>query len=205
MAELEKHYRQLFLQYGDSPEANQWSNEETQVKRFKVLAEVGDLGGSKILDFGCGTAHLATYLKQRDIKVTYTGVDLVEEMLDCAKKKHPEHTFCSLQEALESTYDYAFISGTFNNIRVDNKAFYRDIIKTLYPKVSKGLAFNMMSVYVDYYDNHLFYEKPEEAFSFIKKEISPFVVLRSDYQVKPGVIPFEFTMYVYRTPQGRPS
>jgi hypothetical protein len=61
-----------------------------------------------------------------------------------------------------------------------------------------GLAFNMMSAYVDYQDPGLFYEYPENVFGFLKKEITPYVALRNDYEVKPGVVPFDFTVYAYR-------
>lgn len=39
---------------------------------------------------------------------------------------------------------------------------------------------------------------PGRAFKFVKQEITPFVVLRHDYEVKEGVIPFEFIIYAYR-------
>jgi len=57
----------------------------------------------------------------------------------------------------------------------------------------------MMSTYVDFFDPGLFYERPERAFGFVKNEIAPFVILRHDYQVKPGVTPFEFIIYAYRS------
>jgi hypothetical protein len=37
------------------------------------------------------------------------------------------------------------------------------------------------------------------VFAFCKQELSPRVTLRHDYHVKDGVIPFEFTTYVYRS------
>ncbi|MBP2655031.1 MAG: hypothetical protein H6Q73_2600 [Firmicutes bacterium] len=195
---MAEHYRQLFYKYGDSPEANQWSNIETQEMRFKILTEIADLNGAKIIDFGCGTAHLATYLKEHGVQVDYTGVDIVEEMLEFAGNKYPEYNFCRQADAVKDTYDYAFVSGTFNNLVKNNRRFYRETIANLFDRVRKGLAFNMLSYYVDYYDKGLFYEKPEEAFAFVKQEISPYVILRNEYQLKTGIVPFEFTIYVYR-------
>ena len=37
-------------------------------------------------------------------------------------------------------------------------------------------------------------------FSFVKNEVTPYVTLRHDYEVKPGVIPFEFIIYAYHRP-----
>jgi len=55
--------------------------------------------------------------------------------------------------------------------------------------LQKGLAFNMMSKYVEYENDELFYEEPEKAFSFVKKNITPYVNLIHDYQVKDDCIP----------------
>ncbi|MED4753930.1 class I SAM-dependent methyltransferase [Brevibacillus choshinensis] len=198
MSDLQTHYRNLFLKFGDSAESAQYRDRVTQVKRFEILIEIEDINGSKVLDFGCGTAHFATYLKEKGIKVDYTGVDFVKEFLQCAKEKHPDSKFCSLDEALQETYDYVFVSGVFNNVMENNEKFYKETVKQLYQVANKGLAFNMMSSYVDYYDEGLYYEKPENVFRFIKNEVSPYVTIRNDYQIRDGVIPFEFAVYVYK-------
>ncbi|CDX03134.1 Methyltransferase type 12 [Desulfitobacterium hafniense] len=195
---IAQHYRSLFLEYGDAPQAAQWTDLESQEKRFQILNEVADLNKSKVLDLGCGTAHLATYFKKIGINVQYTGIDIVEELLKCAAKKHPEHRFCGLDEGLADSYDYVLISGVFNNSMPDNRAFYREMLKRCFMVAHRGLAFNMLSHYVDYYDEGLFYEKPEEVFTFVKQELSPFITIRNDYQIKKGIIPYEFTVYVYK-------
>ncbi|HOW58904.1 MAG TPA: class I SAM-dependent methyltransferase [Candidatus Omnitrophota bacterium] len=197
--DMESYYKRLFETHGDTPQAVQYSDQITQERRFKVLTEIADLNDMHILDFGCGTGHLATFLKAQDTRCSYTGVDLVQEMLDCGKKKHPEHQFLKPEELSKGQqFDYAFISGVFNLKTEDNRSFYQRIIKDCFNRIRKGLAFNMMSSYVDYFDPQLFYEKPETVFQFIKEKISPFVVLRNEYQVKKNVIPFEFTIYVYK-------
>lgn len=195
--DLQQHYRNLFNQYGDSFKAAQWADETSQEKRFKILIEIADIRNSSILDFGCGTGHLATYLKKLGIPVEYTGVDIVKELIDCAKEKHTDHSFYLSEELVTQQYDYIFISGVFNNKLLNNRDFYKKQLIKLLPYAKKGIAFNMLSHYVDYYDDNLFYEKPESVFGFIKKEISPFVVLRNDYEIKKGVLPYEFTTYIY--------
>ncbi len=124
----------------------------------------------------------------------------MEEMLACAAEKFPNYTFCNLKQALQHRYDYIFVRGVFNNKSDNNREFYQRMLKELFSICNEGLAFNMMSTYVDYYQDDLFYEQPEEVFTFVKREISPFVLLRHDYQVKPGIIPFEFSVYIYRRP-----
>lgn len=196
--DMESYYKHLFKKHGDTPQAVQYSDRLTQERRFQVLTGIADLRKSHILDYGCGTGHLATFLKSQRIPVFYTGVDLVQEMLECGKKKHEEHRFFKPHELGANQFDYAFISGVFNLKTANNRSFYKKIIKECFLRVRKGLAFNMMSTYVDYFDPKLFYEKPETVFRFLKKEVSPYIVLRNDYQVKAGIIPFEFTVYVYK-------
>ncbi|WP_368634250.1 class I SAM-dependent methyltransferase [Kurthia gibsonii] len=196
MDSIKQHYQNLFEKYGDSFKSAQWSDQSTQYKRFEVLCEIADLKNKRILDFGCGTGELANYFKQKDIHVEYTGVDIVENMLEFASKKHPKHRFTTLDKIENEVFDYILISGVFNNKTKRNKEFYEEIIKKLSGMCSKGLAFNMLSKYVDYYDEHLFYVYPEDVLSYVK-QITPFVTLRNEYQLKENVVPFEFTTYLY--------
>jgi len=192
------HYRSLLKQHGDRAEAAQYSSRESQERRFEQLIRIGPLQGCRVLDFGCGTAHLATYLHERGIAVHYTGVDIVDEFLDVARNKHPGHRFGRFEQFESERFDYTFASGVFNNRRRDNRKFYQHWVRMLFEVCERGLAFNMMSAYVDYRDDGLFYEQPERAFRFVKRNVTPFVTLLHDYEVKPGVIPFEFVVQAHR-------
>jgi SAM-dependent methyltransferase len=162
--------------------------------------QISDLNESSILDFGCGSGHLATYLKSKGVDFRYTGVDVVEEFFDIAREKNPGARFGVLEDFKHEKFDYIFISGVFNNKRPGNRKFYQETLRILFGMCNKGIAFNLMSTYVDYQDEGLFYESPEKAFRFIKNELTPFVTLRHDYEVKQGVVPFEFAVYAYRVP-----
>ena len=198
--DLVTHYRNLFLQYGDTPEASQWRDRPTQEKRFEILCEIGDLEGSSILDLGCGTGHLATYLKQRGLKISYPGIDIVQEVLHAGILKHPESRFIFPSDLCpEETFDYILVSGMFNNLIQDNQSFYQETPRQYFPHARKGLAVNMLSQYVDYFDDGLFYEYPEAVFKFVKENLSQRISLRNEYQLKPGVLPFEFTNYIYQS------
>ncbi|WP_062270991.1 class I SAM-dependent methyltransferase [Endozoicomonas arenosclerae] len=197
--DIREHYRQRLELFGDTAEAAQYSDRETQEKRFAILTDIAPLNGSRILDFGSGTGHLATYLKNRNIDVEYTGVDIVPELLACGREKHPEHRFELWENLGDETFDYAFVSGVFNNRTTNNRAFYQNTVSQLFSRVQRGLAFNLMSTYVDYQDEELFYETPEDAFSYVK-QLTPTVTLRHDYQIKDNVIPFEYAIYAYKQP-----
>ncbi|MGF9976251.1 class I SAM-dependent DNA methyltransferase [Viridibacillus arvi] len=195
--DIGKHYKNLFDKYGDSFKSAQWADKESQEKRFQILLGIEDIENSRILDFGCGTGHLATYLKRMNINVNYTGVDIVPEFISCAKEKHPEYNFYLNTELPNQKYDYIFISGVFNNKLEDNRGFYEKTLLDLSNFCNKGIAFNMLSHYVEYYDEGLFYENPETIFKFVKQNISPYIVIRNEYQLKKDIIPFEFTTYIY--------
>ena len=196
--DISAHYRRLLAEHGDSPQAVQYSCTKTQERRFELLAGIGDLHQKRILDFGCGTGHLGTYLSRQGIEVEYYGTDIVGEFLTLCRSKFPHGRFEEFSRLSHLQFDYIFVGGVFNNRMADNSRFYEDTIRELFPMCRIGLSFNMMSAYVDYQDPDLFYEYPEKVFSFLKREITPFVNLRNDYEVKPGVVPFDFTVYAYR-------
>lgn len=197
---LRDHYHALLQRHGDTAEAAQYSSRESQERRFLQLMRIGDLRGSRVLDFGCGTGHLATFLRDRGIGVAYTGVDVVEELLNVGRAKHPQHRFGQLADFAGESFDYVLVSGVYNNRRSDNRLFWQSSVRELFALCDRGLAFNMMSAYVDFEDSNLFYEKPETAFAFVKQELTPFVNLLHDYEVKPGVIPFEFCIQALKAP-----
>jgi SAM-dependent methyltransferase len=206
IGDLKQHYTRLFREWGDSPQTAQWSDRATQERRMEVLSEVGDLQGSKVLDFGCGTGHLFEFLKQRlKFKGEYVGYDISSEIISFAKNKYPGGRFETrdvLAQGLNEKFDYVLINGVFNNRILDNWNLLTTILKTVYVYATTAISFNLLSTYVDYSQPDLYYEKPERIFAFCKKELSPCVTLRHDYLVKPGIIPFEFTLYVFRTGLG---
>lgn len=196
--DISEHYRSLLAEHGDSPQAVQYSSQSSQERRFELLANIGDLRNRRILDFGCGIGHLGSYLSNQGIEFEYFGTDIVSEFLTLCRQKFPEGHFEEFSSLSNIKFDYIFVSGVFNNLRGDNTQFYQDTVRQLFTMCTLGLAFNMMSTYVDYKDPSLFYECPENVFSFLKREVTPFVTLRNDYEVKPGVVPFDFTVYAYR-------
>ena len=196
---LKRHYQSLFRKFGDSYLSAQYSSKESQHRRFKFLTEIADLKNAVVLDYGCGTGELLEYLNSQGISIQdYIGVDIVPEFLEIAREKFPAHKFVEGPGIHNLKFDYALISGVFNNKVEDNRAFWQKTITNLFSSCRRGVAFNLMSTYVDYFDSELFYESPEEVFKYIKSNVSPYVSLRHDFDTKLGTIPFEFAVYVYR-------
>jgi SAM-dependent methyltransferase len=197
------HYNRLYGEHGDTAGAAQWSDVATQDRRLSILCEIADLRDAKLLDFGCGTGRLYALLTSRGFAGTYVGYDVAKDLIEAAQSKFPEARFeCRdvLSQGVDEEFDYVLISGVFNNKHSRSIDYVRDILLMLFRSVRKGLAFNALSTYVDYFDGHLSYYDPSALFALCKTELSPKVVLRHDYLLKEGVIPYEFTIYVYKTP-----
>src|SRR5262245_3237357 len=199
---LGRHYTDLVRAHGTGSRGAQQTDRATQERRMEILAGIADLSKAAIFDFGCGAGHLLTYLKAfHSFRGKYIGCDLTEEILAVAKKNHPEARFMRrdvLADGLTEKVDFALVSGTFNNRMCDNWGFLTAALRALYSGVRDGVSFNLLSCYVDYFDDGLYYADPEAVFRFCKEELSPRVALRHDYKIKSGVLPYEFTVYVYR-------
>lgn len=202
---LSDHYAKRVALFGDSAEATQWPSTEAQERRLRSLIMVCDqneLNKSKILDFGCGTAHLLTFLHGFGFEGEYVGFDICSEMIETAKTKFPTTRFevkDVLAEPINEEFDYVFISGVFNNKIDDNWNLMRNLLNTLFACCRKGMAFNNLSRFVDFMDDDYFYADPMKVFQFCKENLSPLVTLKHDYLSKPDTIPFEFTTFVYST------
>jgi cyclopropane fatty-acyl-phospholipid synthase-like methyltransferase len=203
MVALEAHYARLVASNARSPASAQWSDRETQEQRMVVLAEVGDLRGTKVLDFGCGTGQMLSVLRSRfAFDGTYVGYDLVEPALALGRAAYPDARFERrniLTDGVPEEFDYVFVSGVFNNAVTDNWAFLTQAVERLFARTRRAIAFNALSTYVDRFDEGLEYFDPARVLRFCKERLSPKVTLRHDYEVRPGVVPYEFTAYVYKT------
>jgi SAM-dependent methyltransferase len=201
---IRTHYQSLLAVHGDGHAAAQYSSRESQEARYAILAQVADLSGAHILDWGCGTGHLATWLAGQGVDCRYTGVDIVPEFLELGRQKHPHHRFGPMGMFEEEKFDWVMVSGVFNNKMEDNQEFFRRNLTDLWHRCRRGLSFNLMSAWVEYEDPGLWYARPEDVFRTVKL-LTPFVTIRNDYIVKDTHVPFEFAVYAYRDAHWRPE
>ena len=119
-----------------------WREAESQLKRFEVLAGVGDLNGCSVLDIGCGggvDTLIAAMIVGPEGKVV--GVDMTPEMLERAVKNLNETNLSNVTfepasaENLpfpDESIDVAISNGVFNLIPDKVKAL-AEVYRVLKP------------------------------------------------------------------------
>ena len=90
------------------------------------------------------------------------------------------------------------LSGLFNDKTKNSEKFMYKIIKKMFLSSRKGIVFNGLSKYVDYEDKKLFYNYPDKILKFCISNLSKYVVLKTNYQLKNNIIPFEYSIAVFK-------
>ena len=179
-----ENYRNLFLKHGSGPEVGQWSPEGQQF-RFEKLIEIGDLRGSRVLDLGCGIGDFYPFLLKRFDEIDYTGIEIVPDLVDNAAKKYPNANFlcCDiLTIGINGMFEYAFISGMFNNAIIDCTNFMKRFITVVFKHCTKGVAFNFTSTYTNHIDPGMEYHNPIDIFDFCLRTLTRKATMHHHYK-----------------------
>jgi cyclopropane fatty-acyl-phospholipid synthase-like methyltransferase len=187
LAGVEALYTANLAEHGTSSASVGWPDAEAQRLRFDKLAYVIDVATPiTVNDWGCGYGAMFRYLDERFSLAGYTGYDISAEMLDAARTfvADPRATWVQGSEVTE-TADYSFVSGTFNvRMEAGDAAWQRYIEETLRrlaQRSRRGFAFNLLTTYVDWRKDDLFYADPAHFFTFCRENISRYVTLLHDY------------------------
>lgn len=207
MDELAKEYLLSFYDrnlsiHGDRPEALRWTP-SGQLARYTLMLEIApDLNGRKVLDYGCGKGDFYAFLKDRNMDVDYTGMDINPKLIELAASKYPECSFMVLdaeEDELKEHFDYVFLCGVFNNkVEGATDSMYK-VISALFKHAREGLAVSAISDHSPGRDREINYVSPEETLRFALGYVTPFVVLRHDR------VAHDFTMFLYREPTSPPA
>jgi SAM-dependent methyltransferase len=203
LAEVEKLYSRGLASHGTAPKSVGWKDERSQVLRFHKLAtlvsgEDAPADAITVNDLGCGYGALFDFLDALPevTLASYQGYDLSEDMLAAARLATDDRA--SFFQAATATVeaDYSFVSGTFNvkGTAPDSvwSAYVHDTIAELFAMSRRGMAFNVLTSYVDFRKPDLFYADPAVFLDYCKRELSPYVTLLHDYPL------YEWTMVVHR-------
>ena len=200
------HYKNLFDRHGYSSNAVEFRDQSSHLARFQLLAEIShDLGS--VLDVGAGLAHFYTYLRAHGFQGRYLGLEFVEQFVESAnhlmvddENAEVRHFDVSTGE-LPTGFEYGFVSGVFNLARANAEEFMYSTLKNLWEVCEKGMAFNILSTHVEYFDNHLFYVDPEKMFMFLKCELQCHIVMFHDYITSKNGYPYEVTYFARKEPR----
>lgn len=206
--DIVKHYENCFKKYGDNNRGVDWPNKEDTQKRYKVMLDLIKYDSKKengrdfsLLDFGCGLGHLYEYMLKNNYTYYYEGLDLSQSFIEICKKKYPKVSFIQqdvLSEnwEIDKTWDYICINGVFTEKRNlsynEMLNYFEKMLKTIYAKCNRGIAFNVMSKDVDWEREDLFHLPLNELSSFLTKELSRNFIIRNDYGL------YEYTTYLYK-------
>lgn len=197
-------YTNNLNEHGITSRSVGWPDPEAQRLRFQKLASIIEPDGVSpvsINDWGCGYGSMFDYFKTTDIEISsYYGYDVSPEMIAAAGSQieDPAAEWIVSSEVTTAA-DYTFVSGTFN-VRFDAgdsewDGYIKQKLRELYAQSKRGIAFNLLTSYVDWRDPHLFYADPSEYFAFCKTELSRYVTLLHDYPL------YEWTILIRRGDQ----
>jgi SAM-dependent methyltransferase len=198
-------YQDKLLQHGPGPQAVQWADRASQYARFEILG-VAVKNAESVLDIGCGLGEFCHYLRKQKSNAEYTGIEIVPEFVTLARENLIADTAATVIQmdadidVLPEGKTWVVTSGMFNNKMENNWRFMTQILKKMYTAADIGIAFNAMSTSVEYRAPGLWYVDPIDVFAFCKNDLGGHPILRHDYVTRPGGFPFEFTIYVYKSP-----
>jgi SAM-dependent methyltransferase len=200
LGEVASYYAEKLAEHGDTPRGVDWNGEESQMVRFTQLCKIIDPKprNFSLNDLGCGYGALLDYLRDMYANFTYLGVDISNEMIKAAEKKHAaldQARFITSSEPGQVA-DYGVASGIFNVSlgRSDGEWFdyLQATLDVLDRTSSLGFAFNCLTSYSDNDKkcDYLYYADPCRLFDLCKRRYSRQVGLLHDYGL------FEFTILV---------
>lgn len=201
--EIISHYENCFSKHGDTHLGADWPNMEDLETRYSVMLDVVREKSKNVslLDFGCGSAMLYEFIKDRDParNINYSGLDLGVNVINRCRDKYPDNLFYSQDILLENSlpkFDYIVANGVFTekcSLKFDEMfEYFQKLVKTLFQHCNKGIAFNVMSKAVDWEREDLFHLSTDLLISFLTKEVSRHFIIRNDYGL------YEYTVYIYR-------
>lgn len=198
-AQSRSYYEQRLREHGVSPKGVDWNSQESQELRFRQLARLVDAEPqATVLDYGCGFAAMAAFLRGRGHRGEYIGFDLSPAMIEAARRVTASLADCRFATDRSSLprADYVVASGVFN-VKADTsddewRLYVYDSIEDMRALSTRGFAFNILTSNSDpeHRRADLYYANPLEMFEHCRRRYSRHVALMHDYGL------YEFTMLV---------
>jgi len=200
---LGAHYNETFEKHGATEKGVDWGPDPAdhilRLDRMLAVADRGFVAQPSLLDVGCGYGSLYERMLKKGDKLSYTGVDLSNAMIELARARHPEAKWMAcnvLDLPSEPQADYVVCNGVLtqklSNSQSSMDAFLKRLVKHMYAMARVGIAFNVMSTHVNFTADNLYYRNPAELLGWCMSEVTPRVRLDHAYPL------YEYTLYLYR-------
>src|SRR5688572_30004601 len=115
---LRDHYARTFAAHGPSAKGVDWGekDDDLRLRYDKMLSVIADpaRGAHTILDVGCGYGGLLQYGRDKGLDLRYTGIDIVEPMIEWAKRNVPQGRFIAgdvFDWKGDETFEYVVCNG----------------------------------------------------------------------------------------------
>jgi len=203
--DIVSHYEACLKRHGDTHLGVDWPKKDDVNTRHRVMLEVvkPELrdGTVRLLDFGCGAAHLYEYIRENRIaNIEYAGLDLSDRFVELCRRKFPSNDFYCLdlleEKEMLLSFDYIVMNGVFTEKRSltfeEMFSYFKQLVRKVFDKAEIGIAFNVMTKHVDWEREDLFHLPFDELAAFLKQEVTRNFIIRNDYGL------YEYTTYVYR-------
>ena len=201
-ASQEKIFRELYDKNKGTPMAVSSESYAHKWLRFENVASIfKDMDDISVHDVGMGVADFYSFLTDNfpGKKIEYSGSEILQEFVDESRRRFPHLTFHNRDIAERSgvdRYDFVIMSGVFHQRRDTSipewERFAQQIILNSFNMARKGLSFNMVSPFVDFYQTQVYYGNLFKFITFINDNLSRFFTIHHDYAL------FEFTIHVFR-------
>lgn len=197
------YYETLLHRHRGSPAQVGASSRASQEQRFTILLELlagmvgADLGGLRLLDFGCGRGDLAVFLdgwRRPDDRPLYVGVDGMAENVEDARRAGDYDVrllrWNGEDRLVDEEVDLIVFSGAFATTPFERR---RRMFRRLLELARLGVAGNFLTYNprVEGYDEGCLLIDPEEVLSWIDRGRFR-VCVRADYK------PHDFTVAAIR-------
>ena len=170
---IRRHYKRRISPRRENYDILDWASAESQQARFVVLTSEVDLAGKSLLDVGAGLGDLWDFIKARRLGVDYTGVDILDEMVQIAERMHPDAKFIQADIFKDDPFgdrrfDIVFCSGTLNLNLGNNLKFLPVAAARLLHLAKEAAVLNLLHVRQAGRDKRYFYYDPEDVVNLLR-------------------------------------
>ena len=196
------YFQNLIKIHGNNHKALSSESIDHKKCRYEQLSKIFAKDNNfTIHDIGSGFGDYLKYLNDthNDKIFQYSGSDIVPEFIKECKNKFPKKNKFYLRDLSEKSfpeqYDYVVMSGVFHQIRNTKRKDWEEfafvLIENAFKMSKKGLAFNFVSPFVDFYKENIYYCDLTKLINMVSSKLTRFFEINHSYPL------YEFTFFIY--------